>query len=346
MDAGRQDHLGCKSRRARVILASWVLMAIAIATGCASRQFVGVEHSEGVSWPQDQPRIELQTILQLDGSSSGSVSKALRWIGADGQGGRGFFRRPYGIDWIGDDLVICDPDGSSVARISPRGEVALAPGGLFDTPIDVRSCEQGVLVSDSRAGRIAVLDDELNLVRWLAEDLSRPTGIACSDERVFVSETAAHRILIFESDGSRREVGRRGAGPGEFNFPTALDLIGSDLFIADALNFRVQRMETRAGEFVSEFGGLGDAPGETPRMKGIAGDSMGRVWVTDGLLDQIALYSADGEFLFSIGSGDGPIALSFPAGVASHPDGRVAVVDSLNMRLIIFRVLGTKEDRP
>jgi hypothetical protein len=38
-------------------------------------------------------------------------------------------------------------------------------------------------------------------------------------------------------------------------------------------------------------------------------------------------------------TGTEPGEFSFPAGIAAHPDGRVAVVDSLNRRLQVFRVL-------
>jgi len=314
------------------------LLIIFVATvGCASRQSVRIEHRGGIYWPEDDPKIELRAILDLQRSSDGGTPKVLRWLKGDGIAEAGLFRRPYGVAWVGDDLLISDPDNSRVARITPRGEVTLSASGLFDTPIGVRSCQQGILVSDSRAGRVAILDDNLKLVDWLAEGLSRPTGIACTDQVVFVAETSAHRILVVSRDGTLRAVGGRGAGLGEFNFPTALEIVGEELLVVDTLNFRVQRMEMRTESFTGAFGELGDAPGELPRPKGIAGDSKGRIWVADGLLDQVAIYSVEGDFLFSIGSATStPIEFSFPAGIASHPDGRVVAVDSLNQRLIIF----------
>ncbi|MHC4989770.1 MAG: SMP-30/gluconolactonase/LRE family protein, partial [Planctomycetota bacterium] len=135
-------------------------------------------------------------------------------------------------------------------------------------------------------------------------------------------------------------VGERGETPGGFNFPTFLTVDGDVLWVADAMNFRVQRFDVVSGKYLGSFGSLGDAPGEMPRIKGIAVDRDGHLWVADGHLDRVSLYDLDGSFLLSIGgSGTGPAEFSFPAGIAADEDGRVVVADSLNRRLKIFRVL-------
>ena len=80
------------------------------------------------------------------------------------------------------------------------------------------------------------------------------------------------------------------------------------------------------------------------------GDSLanriGNLWVSDAHLDQVALYRGDGTFLTSVGgSGSEPGQFSFPAGIAAHEDGRVAVVDSLNQRIQIFKVSVSDDGR-
>ena len=45
------------------------------------------------------------------------------------------------------------------------------------------------------------------------------------------------------------------------------------------------------------------------------------------------------------GTGDEPGRFSFPAGIAAHPDGRIAVVDSLNRRVQVFRLVGAPPGR-
>ena len=78
-----------------------------------------------------------------------------------------------------------------------------------------------------------------------------------------------------------------------------------------------------------------------PRLKSVAVDAQGHLWVSDAHLDRVSLYDDRGALLISIGGrGDEPGRFSFPAGIAAHADGRVAVVDSLNRRVQLFRVTG------
>ncbi len=137
-----------------------------------------------------------------------------------------------------------------------------------------------------------------------------------------------------------RVLGGRGDGVGQFNYPTVIAPGLGKLWVGDTLNFRVQGFQPLTGEFSSSFGRLGDSPGEMPRLKGLAIDADGRLWISDAHLEQIAIYSQDGVFLTALGGpGRGPGDFSFPAGLAAHPDGRMAVVDSLNRRLQIFRLV-------
>jgi sugar lactone lactonase YvrE len=201
------------------------------------------------------------------------------------------------------------------------------------------------VVSDSRSGDIALLDDDLKLVSWLGREFERPTGVACRGDQIYVAETGKHRILIIDADGTVTTIGERGHELGQFNFPAAITIAGDTLWVGDTLNFRIQRISISSGRALSAFGQLGDASGETPRIKGIAVDRDGNLWVSDALLDQVSLYNRSGEFLMGLGeSGAGPGQLSFPTGVSAHSDGRMAIVDSLNRRVQIFRLIDTGQE--
>lgn len=266
------------------------------------------------------------------------------------------FDRPYGVAWREDDLVVTDPGRGSILLLPSRGRPSVSSSEDFVSPIGVASCGPGLVVTDSRLGRVAILDARLDVARWLATDLQRPTGVTCNDRYAFVAETARHRVVALPlaasgtADEPRpagggavdwRVLGSRGSQPGRFNFPTVLDLRGDELWVGDTLNFRLQHFDTTTGRFRGAFGRLGDAPGEMPRMKGLAADGAGRLWITDAYLDQIALYRADGSLLTAFGGrGDRAGEFSFPVGLAVHPDGRVAVADSLNGRIQILRLVG------
>ncbi len=285
------------------------------------------------SWPEAEPRIELVRVLATRRDLGGGG------LGAWFRGGRKepLFQRPYGVAWEGEDLVVADPGAGRVVRVEAGGHLRRGPGGALASPTCLAACPAGIVVSDPPSGGVALLDRDLHLVRWLARDLARPTGVACLGDRVFAVETGAHRLVELGGDGVRVVAGGRGAGAGAFNFPTALAADGDTLWIGDTLNFRIQRVDPETGRILASFGALGDAPGQMPRIKDLAVDGEGRLWITDALLDQVALYTRGGEYLMSIGrNGAAPGEFAFPAGVAAAPDGRVAVADSFNRRIQVF----------
>ena len=66
----------------------------------------------------------------------------------------------------------------------------------------------------------------------------------------------------------------------------------------------------------------------------------GTMYVGDSSDRRVHMFAADGTRLKTFGKeGQGPAEFSFPAGLAAHEDGRVAVVDAFNRRIQIFRIL-------
>lgn len=325
-------------------LAAPLLLAALGVAGCGGHRAVSTRAPIDLAWPTDDPRVRLLRIIDLRDARTGGAARVLRWLG--GETAQPLFQRPYAVAWDGDDLLLTDPDLGRVARIAPGGRIALSPEGQLRHPIGIAVCPQGILVTDVTEGRLALLDHDLERVRWLADDLKRPTGVVCDSRGAFMAETAAHRIRVLDPGGAARALGRRGAAPGEFNFPATLALDGDRLLVGDTLNFRIQSIDPDSGKSLRQFGQLGDAPGETPRIKGVAVDAMGHIWATDAILDRVSLFNGDGAFLMSLGgTGSDPGQFSFPAGVAAHPDGRVVVSDSLNRRLQIFQLVRS-DDAP
>ncbi len=319
----------------------WGVFAIAaLALACSGHRRVERRPAPAWRWPPEDPRVELEEIIgnRLGGGGF--------WRRITGEAAPTVFHRPYSAAWDGDALVVTDPGARRVVRLDSRGRLRTTAPDLVEGPIGVAVCTEGIVVTDSRRGRVLLLSEDLKLVRRLADGLSRPTGVACSEGRIFVAETGRHRIVQLSGGRSSAlatvaNVGRRGEGEGEFNFPTALTMAGGTLWVGDTLNFRVQQLAP-SGEFLKTFGALGDAPGEMPRIKGLAVDRLGQLWISDGQTDRVSVYRKDGTFLMSLGAtGSGDGEFSFPAGIASHPDGRVAIVDSLNRRMAIYRILGS-----
>ncbi len=313
---------------ARALAIGVVLAGILASLACATRT-VGHQPVDGDwRWPLEAPRLQLIDILVLPAPPRGLNGEQAAGV------------RLHGVTWHGEDLLVTDPDGRRLLRLAANGTLTATGDSLFMHPVDVAACDQGIVVSDAAAGKVAVLEPDLSLRRWLAVNLNRPTGITCDEQGVWVAETGDHALLAIGWNGSRRRFGQRGGNPGEFNYPTSLALAPDRVIVGDTMNFRLQVLDRAAGRFLSTFGDLGDAAGNMPRIKDIAIDADGQIWVSDAHLDRVSLYRQDGQLLISLGGrGMRPAEFSFPAGIASHPDGRIAVVDGLNQRIQVFQLV-------
>ena len=124
-----------------------------------------------------------------------------------------------------------------------------------------------------------------------------------SEENVYVSDEAIHRISAFDKDGEFIKCwGEEGSAEGQLSRPRRIAFDAKEnLYVADALNHRVQKF-SKDGEFISGWGSQGDGPGQFDMPWGVALDEMGDVYVVDWRNDRVQKFTADGEFVFQIGS--------------------------------------------
>lgn len=201
--------------------------------------------------------------------------------------------------------------------------------------------------------------------------LNEPGGVAVDGVgRVFVADTANHRIRRIEVDGTITTIAGTGiAGVGgdgsaaifaQLAGPrgVAVDGLGR-VYVADTDNHRVRRIEddgtisTIAGVGTSGSSGDGAAAiaAELASPYGIAIDPVGRVVIADTLNlrvrrieldDRIVAVAGTGSFGFS--GDDGPAVsaeLASPLSVAVDSLGRIVIADALNQRVRRVAVDGT-----
>lgn len=260
--------------------------------------------------------------------------------------------RPMAVVVSGQLIFVADPGVRGVHRFDTgNGEYRLivaADGSPLPSPVGLTRCGDEVLVADSSRAQLFSLPRAEGEARLLVTDssLQQPTGLACDAARgrLFVSDTAAHQIRIFQRNGERlvmeKSFGRRGAADGEFNFPTYLWWSSAGhLQVSDALNFRIQTFDGE-GRFQGRFGRLGDGSGDAARQKGVAVDSQGHVYVVDSLFHAFQIFDEKGDFLLAVGArGGGAGEFWLPTGIFIEGD-TVYVADSYNSRIQMFRYLG------
>lgn len=205
---------------------------------------------------------------------------------------------------------------------------------------------------------VRVYDKTGRFLRSIGErDLVKPTGVAVDKarQRLYVVDTGhnddrpAHRVKVFDLAGKLiQEVGRRGNGDGEFNFPTyaALDSQGR-LYVVDSANFRIQVFDPE-GKFLRKFGRAGNRPGHFSRPKGVALDGFDNIYVVDSTWSNVQIFDQEGELLlFFAGVGTTPGLLLNPATLAISKDNTIYVSDSYGRRVNVYQLINTTaEDGP
>lgn len=191
------------------------------------------------------------------------------------------------------------------------------------------------------------------IAEWAEADIDRvgPTGLALDTvdgvTYLYVADENHGRVLKFDLMAGRRVAvwGATGTGPVEFNSPfgIAVDPVSHDLYVAERVNRRIQRI-TNVGTFVMAWGGLGTDPGEFYEPIGVAADASGHVYVTDNGLHRVQKFRVSesgggwkAEHLATWGGpGAGPGQFNKPYGIALDPTGHLWVADGFNHRLQKF----------
>jgi DNA-binding beta-propeller fold protein YncE len=204
-------------------------------------------------------------------------------------------------------------------------------------------------VTDSEAGKIFVFDSNGKFKRTIGSlkggegMFKRPTGIAVDSaaDRIYVTDTLRDKIFMMDMNGSVLQmIGKKGTGEGEFNVPTEVLVRERNLFVVDAMNFRVQFLD-RSGTFETAVGHVGDYSGSMFRPKGIALDSEDHLYVVDGLWGVVQVFDEQGRLLYYFGTrGTHNGEFQLPAGLFIDREDRIFVVDSLNRRVQVYRYHG------
>jgi DNA-binding beta-propeller fold protein YncE len=111
----------------------------------------------------------------------------------------------------------------------------------------------------------------------------------------------------------------------------------SRILVADGGNHRVQAFDS-LGNFITEFGSLGNGVGQFDTPQGLAVDRDGRVIVVDQGNDRLQVLSFDGQtfgYLTSFSAG-----FNAPSGVTVDASGHIGVADTGNNRIVVLGPTG------
>lgn len=337
------------ARTCRLVAALGLLLAL----GACAPATPKPEHQAALVWPEEiteRPRVAfVKAFSRPDefGIAKGFFQRLSEVIfGAK----ESRLVRPMAVVTVDGVVYVADPGAQGVHRFDPVAERYDLIGAAGDAPLLspiglARGSDGEVYVTDSVLARVLVIRPGAKAATpMVLPKMGQPTGIAFdrADGRLFVVDTTCHCVNIFNRDGTLHStLGRRGAGDGEFNYPTLIwrDKEGR-LYVTDSLNFRIQVFDSQ-GRFVRKFGKVGDGTGDFMRQKGVATDGYGHVYIVDALLNALQIFDNTGRLLLSIGDlGSERGEFWLPAGIFIDENDLIYVADSFNQRIQIFHYIG------
>lgn len=82
---------------------------------------------------------------------------------------------------------------------------------------------------------------------------SRPCAIVYDEENLFILDSEDAEIKVFsKAGGFLHAFGKKGQGPGEFQTPGDMDILGDKIFVSDGANRRVQVLDKK-GAYLGSF---------------------------------------------------------------------------------------------
>lgn len=280
-----------------------------------------------------------------------------RLVTGEGESAGEGVAKPYGVAvWRG-RVYVADSAGGTVKVFDvPNGRfqvIGRDDKGVLYTPLGLDIDAAGNLfVVDSTLKAVKIYDAQGRFLRQLGGPklFSRPSGVAVDrgGRRAYVVDTGGvdrqeeHRVRVFDAVSGEHllDIGKRGAGDGEFNLPRdAAVAPNGNLYVVDGGNFRVQEFQPD-GKFVRAFGRIGRGPGQFARPRDIAADGAGNLYVSDAAFGNFQIFTGDGQLLMFIGARserDAPARYMLPAGIAVDEDGRVYLADQYFRKVDVFR---------
>jgi len=206
------------------------------------------------------------------------------------------------------------------------------------TPYGIAVDSKGTAyIADGKVGAIFMFNTETKELKMIKNGSDAHfgdiIGLTMDDsDRLFVSDTKLHRILVFD-----KEHKVEGSISGGLIDPAgmAVDNENRFLYVADAGLDQVLVYDADKLTLIRKMGTAGKKhsltePGQFAAPEDVAVDSDGNLYVSDMYNNRVEIFDADGNFIRAWGkSGDRPGYFSRPKGIAIDADGHVWVADGV-----------------
>lgn len=307
--------------------------------------------------PPETPRVQFLTSITTE-NDLGTSSKFREYLLGEQQSGKQL-ARPYGIAHDKGHIYIADKTAKKIIILDlvekSFSNIRDVRAGALKDPMAIAVTDDGYkYVADSGRGQIVVYDEKNEFSRAYGEEKQfRPTSVVVDGNRIYVCDISENEIEVLDRETGvvLRKLGKTGSGESDLHLPThlAIDKDGN-LFITDALNFRIQMFD-KDGNFIRSIGQLGTYPGTFGRPKGIDVDRDGHIYTADASFELIQIFDVEsGEPLLPFGKyGPAPGSTYLPSGVHVDYDNVSAFEEyadpdfKLNYLIYVGNMLGDRK---
>ncbi|MGK0188408.1 MAG: iron(III) transport system ATP-binding protein [Verrucomicrobiales bacterium] len=255
---------------------------------------------------------------------------------------------PRSVAVDGNDGIVVLDNAGRVLVFSADGKVQrewMMPEYDVGRPEGAVVLDDGrVVVCDTHYHRVVIFDDAGKVLKMFGEygratgQFIYPVAVAVdSDNQLYIGEYGSNdRIQVFTPEGIFvRQFGGFGTEPGEFQRPSGIVWHEGKVFVADAINNRVQEFTDR-GDYVRILS-KPDADLKFPYDLSLAPD--GSLFIIEYGAGRITQMNQQGDILARFGSsGRGREQFVTPWGIAVDSKGRIYVADTGNRRLVAIEL--------
>jgi iron(III) transport system ATP-binding protein len=246
---------------------------------------------------------------------------------------------------LADDVVVLDTAGR-VLVYDANGALKKQwwmPEVSVGRPEGVQVLKDGrVVVCDTHYHRVITFDPDGKVLQMFGQrgsgpgEFEYPVAVTADDqENLYIAEYGGNdRVQKFTNDGKfLRQIGRSGVEPGAFMRPSGLVWRAGKIYVADAVNNRVQRFADD-GTFEAILG-LPDQPLKLNLPYDITLGADGALYVVEYGAGRVTKINWEGRVMGRFGStGTGEGQFNTPWGLTIDSRMRIHVGDTLNRRIV------------
>ena len=311
---------------------------------------IAAETNSTPAWPPPPAEPRIIFVRSISGPSDIGVRPAAlmrfaNWItGVSSR--RQQLDRPFGLSLDeSENLLVTDTGAAAVSYLdfTRKKWLRWTAAGKTSFLFPVAAVRRGstFFVADSGLGEVIAFDESGQVRFAITNGLERPSGLALLGDHLLIADSQRHQIVVCGLHGELiSSFGRRGSGPGEFNFPTHVSVDNRRrIYVTDSLNHRIQVFDAD-GRFLREFGSVGDGPGRFSRPKGVAVDGGGHIYVVDGVFNNVQIFDDQNRLLLDFGElGAAAGQFCLPNAIVINSRNEIFVADAFNHRLQMLRYI-------